>query len=691
MDWYKYPIFKILIPLMLGIIVSSNIPSLHIHFSLILTFISALSAVTFIRKFYFKHNYAWLNFVIVMALFFSIGVYITSNYHGYDNENHYSHKVAGKDGLIIKIIEQPEIKKNSLKIIGDVIALAASKSTIQTTGKIVLYLKIKDSLNIPGYGDILFTANKIEDIPPPLNPGEFNYKEYQNRHGILQQGFLKEHEWQIYSKNQGFSFKATALQTRKVLLDQLKKNGVSGDEFSVASALLLGYMSDLSEDITSDYRESGAMHILCVSGLHVGIIYMLLTSMLGFLKSKKNGNIITMIIIMASVWSFALISGLSPSVARAAAMFTFMAVGKNIKRNISIYNTLAASAFVLLLINPFLIFEIGFLFSYAAVISISALHNPVYSLWVPKNKWVDKVWGLIVVSLNAQIGTAPLSVFLFHTFPNYFLITNLIVIPVSFLAFYLGFAAIIFSWVPYLGSILGNLTSLSIKILNSSVHFIGELPFSVTNNIYISVYQLILIIAIISSIYWVIKSRRRKGLWLITGLSSVASLIILASLYAFNNRTSQEIVLFSIRNNMAVLARNGTHSIIVVNDYLFENPSKINFKIQGYLIENHLQPVVLRSDSNYNKKGIFYDDNLLAIRGKTLLLAESNNDLQVAEIIKPNVVLVNSPYIKSTLIDQATKNSLIILNDFSKKTGVDTNINKLNIKSLRDGAYIFKP
>lgn len=690
MDWYKYPIFKLLIPLIAGIASASYFAWLSIGFLPIIIIFSFGILTTFFARFYFSYRFRHLNMLFPVLLFFALGVNITSNYHGYNSPKHYLNQKLSYDAALVEIIEQPEVKKGSLKVVAEILALKRFDTTILVDGKAILYLKYSDSANLPQFGDKIFVANVFQDIQKPLNPGEFDYRSYQERHGILQQAFLKADQWKLFESNSSFSIKATALKIREILLHQLSKNGVAGDEFSVASALLLGYMGDLSDEITTDYRESGAMHILCVSGLHVGIIYMFLSYILGFLKSRRNGKLITLVIIVASVWSFAVISGLSPSVARAATMFTFMAIGKNIKRNISIYNTLAASAFILLIINPFLIFEIGFLLSYAAVISISALHNPVYSLWVPHNKFLDKAWQLAVVSFNAQVGTAPLSIFLFHTFPNYFLITNMVVIPLSFGAFYLGFATIIFSWIPYVGSFLGYLTSLSIRILNSAVRFIGDLPLAVTSDIYINFFQLLVVLAIVISLFWFVQSKKLKGRWLVTSLIFVAVMISAGTLQSFKNKTSRELVIFSTKNNLAIMAKNGDKSLLVVNDYLYENKDKIGFKVQGYSIEYQLNPEIFPSDTSIVKYGIFYSPKLLAFGKIEILMIQNKKDIELVKSLRPDFVLVNNRFLKADDFAGIPQSTAIIFNSFYQGFNAGTLSKTHKIKLLDDGAVIIK-
>ena len=236
-----------------------------------------------------------------------------------------------------------------------------------------------------------------------------------------------------------------ALKLRKSFINIFENQGISGRNFAVVTALVLGMDDYLDNDTRKEFSSAGAIHILCVSGLHVGVIYMVLNALLFFLKRNKYARALRSLILLIGIWFYAMLTGLAPAVLRAATMFSFVIIGTGIKRKAGVFNSLTVSAFILLLFNPFLIYNVGFQLSYAAVIAIVAIQPTIYQIWQPKNKIADNIWGITTVSVAAQLGTAPLGLFYFHQFPNYFIITNLIAIPLATLILYAGFLSVILS------------------------------------------------------------------------------------------------------------------------------------------------------------------------------------------------------------------------------------------------------
>ncbi|NJO90405.1 MAG: ComEC/Rec2 family competence protein, partial [Chloroflexia bacterium] len=222
-----------------------------------------------------------------------------------------------------------------------------------------------------------------------------------------------------------------AYDLRSSILSVYQSSGIQGDEFAILAALTLGVKDYLSDEIVEAYSDSGAMHVLAVSGLHVGILMAMLNMIFSFFWKRKKLLVLKSIIILVFLWLFALITGLAPSVTRSALMFSFFILSKNSGKRPSSYNSLAAAAFIILLFNPNALFHVGFQLSFLAVISILLFQQKLYRTIDIKNKYLDYFWQLTTVSLAAQIGTTPISIFYFHQFPIYALLTNIIVIPAA--------------------------------------------------------------------------------------------------------------------------------------------------------------------------------------------------------------------------------------------------------------------
>lgn len=343
----------------------------------------------------------------------------------------------------------------------------------RATGKLLVY--ISDTVQFE-YGDKLVVKATPEPIPPPLNPNAYDYRAYLCHKNIFHRIVLKDHNYER-SDCSPPSLPIMLAQRASAFLSSLLRKNIKGQkEFGIASALFLGIREEIDPETSTSYAAAGVTHILAVSGMHVALIFQLLifaTSFISFLNRRKT---LLYALLLLFIWFYALITGLSPSVLRAAVMFSFILVGKAFDKEQNIYNTLAASAFLLLCIDPLLLTDVGFQLSYLAVLGI------VYI--VPKiSNPSNKVASLVAASIAAQIATFPLSMYYFHQFPVYFLPANLVIIPLGTVAMYSGIAMFCFSFFPPLASVFGFITEKCLWLMNLSTDFIGRLPYAVLKDI----------------------------------------------------------------------------------------------------------------------------------------------------------------------------------------------------------------
>ncbi|NPA67685.1 MAG: ComEC family competence protein, partial [Chlorobi bacterium] len=384
------------------------------------------------------------------------------------------------------VISEPvTLKSNYYKSTLENIIYKTDSNIILEKSRAIVYFS---GNNKPEYGDEIIFKGSFGKIKNPGNPHEFNYKKYLSEKGITAQIFLKEKDYKLISKHQTGIISRFAEASREYAERIYKKYGIEGKELSVLQALTLGDKSELKDDTKKSYASSGAMHILAVSGLHVGIIYMIFNFLLGFLdkvkfKTSNTGKIIKAVLLIFAVWGFAVISGLSPSIRRAALMFSFIIAGKALKYKINVYNSVSASAFVLLAVNPFLITDAGFQLSYAAITGIIFFHPEIVSLFTVKNRVLYYIWSLTAVSAAAQITTFPLSLYYFHIFPVLFFLSNLIIIPAATLILVTSLLLILSSFLPVIPDIFAVLLKFFLKVMNLSVFSIKEIPFSVIKDI----------------------------------------------------------------------------------------------------------------------------------------------------------------------------------------------------------------
>jgi competence protein ComEC len=396
--------------------------------------------------------------------------------------------------------------------------LIDDEGELKVSGRLMLYLQ-KDSLAASvKYGDYLLIENNFQEISDPKNPGEFNYRRFLSYSNIFHQAYRTSGQWQPTGRNQGFFLVRWSLAMRHKALQTFEDHHLSGREFAVVSALLLGFREYLDEDLRREFAGAGAMHILCVSGLHVGIIFLVLKFLLSFLNKVPRGRIVQTVLVILLIWFYAAITGFSPSVLRASTMFSFVALGHSFRRTTSIYNTLAASAFLLMIIDPYIITRIGFQLSYLAVISIVALQPFFYQQLVFKNYLLDKAWAILTVSLAAQLATGPLSLFYFHQFPNYFLLTNLIVIPLASLIIYSALATLVLTPIPFVGMVAGKVLFGFVYALHQSVKFIEGLPYSTSSNVFINLPETLAIFMVLIFLSLFFMQQRPKALRLALGV-----------------------------------------------------------------------------------------------------------------------------------------------------------------------------
>jgi competence protein ComEC len=358
-------------------------------------------------------------------------------------------------------------------------------------------------------GDNLLIKGVPRLIQPPANPGAFDLQKFSAYKNIFHQHFIRNDDdikWLGNKPANKFLHYATM---SRLWADSVLRAHIHGKrEQSLASALVLGVTDGLDNDLLNAYSASGAMHVLSVSGLHVGIIYWVILMIFKPFQKLKYSKWILAATSLAVLWTYAFITGLSPSVLRAVMMFSFVALARPIGRQTNIYNTLAASAFILLVYDPYMIVSVGFQLSFVAVIGIVGLQPPLYRLWEPDSRFWDEVWKITSVSIAAQLATFSLGLFYFHQFPNYFLITNLLVIPLSFIVLLMGIGVIFVGYSAGIASVLGWALEWIIRILNEGVFLIERLPFSVFDNVYISKLQCCILLLLVVVIYAWVETKR---------------------------------------------------------------------------------------------------------------------------------------------------------------------------------------
>src|SRR5688572_7598203 len=413
----------------------------------------------------------------------------------------------------------------------------------------------------PEYGQVLLVKGNPQNVAPPLNPGQFDFRKYQAARNIYHQHFLNANQYRILGQRPASLAMALSIKARDEMEQIFRELVPSQREFGIASALVLGVKDELDNDIKATYSNTGTMHVLAVSGLHVGLVFGLLSIGLKRMRNTKINRLLAAVILLSIIWAFAFITALSASVLRAAVMFTFVVGAQLLQKRSDIYNTLAASALALLFINPYYLLDVGFQLSFVAVLAIVYLQPKIYRLFAFENFMLDKVWMLIAVSLAAQVGTMALSLFYFHQFPVYFLLTNLVAVPLSTGILYVGLAVLAFSWVPFLNVALGKLMQFSLWLMNESMMLFEQLPGALINRIPFSGSQTILIYLFLFFIFVFLANRKLKILCIAT--LALGLVTVLHFQQAFAVADKRQLIIFAVSEQSVLgIFENGAATII---------------------------------------------------------------------------------------------------------------------------------
>ena len=578
----QIPVLRALIPMIVGIITGINFEIYNTNLLYIPIFFAALLLIFItIRSLRISYKYRWIFGKMLILVFLSLGVALPSINASHIDKDFFGNFLESAQDAIVLVNAPPIEKTSSYKVEVKVKKISNSFGTYGTTGKALIYLK-KDSLSQRiKYGDILQVKAAFTKVPPPLNPDEFDYRKYLQFHNFYHQAFFKNDQWKTLDENRGNKFFAFIYQARQRVLDILTEYINDKKDLAVASALIVGKRDMLDAETIQAYSGTGAMHVLAVSGLHVGIVYLILSYSLFFLNKQKNlRQYLKPLLIIVLIWLYACITGLSPSVLRAATMFTFIAFGKMGRRPLNIYGSIAASAFFLLLFNPFFITEVGFLLSYLALTGIIFIQPKIYKLIYFENKLLRKIWMISSVSLAAQIATFPIGLLYFHQFPIYFLVSNLVVIPAATIILVNGLLLIFLSPVPLVADILGMILSHLIHYLNWTIQYIQHLPNALISGIHITIPETFLIYGFIYFIIIFLLHKRKAYLYL-------SLILILSTTASFTNRTvenlnTKKLIIYCTPGFSNINIIEGKKSILLAPEELIRNDSKMLFHIRHH-------------------------------------------------------------------------------------------------------------
>jgi competence protein ComEC len=579
--WLPYPFLRFTPFFILGIGLAQYSTTELVVASLVGLFLTYCVATFFLPKILFSRYHPVIAFVAVTILVL-LGILRTQQYDESSRTDHLLHFTDTADYYVGTVVDYPEPKKNSYKtkLEVDFVFSAGDDQVVPIIAEVVLYQPKADSSCLLQFGDRILVKGLPRKIEPPKNPAEFDYRQFLAYQGIYHQQYLRAENWVKIASNTQPEWMGIAGKWRNRCRDIILQYVSHQEAQGIALAITLGLKSHLEREVQTAYAAAGAMHILAVSGLHVGIIYLIVNLLFKPLSQLPKFGVAThALLCILSLWVYAALTGFSPSVQRAAVMFTFVIVGTAIHRQSSIYNTLACSAFFLLWINPYLVYSVGFQLSYLAVFGIVYL-QPRIAAWIsPNNKLLNYLWELTAVSIAAQLATFPLSLYYFHQFPTYFWLSNIVVIPAALVMLPLGMMTLASGLiVPALAKGVGFLLGKFIELINASVSFIQQLPGSTVEGVSITSLQTWLLYFVIIFLLALFHYRQLRYLTMM-----VVSLLLVVAIQVTNfYHQSQEV-------SMTVYhVKDDTH-LDFTNGFSNLHLGEWNSAAEYHVLANHIQ------------------------------------------------------------------------------------------------------
>lgn len=662
-----FPSIKFLLFLVGGIFLQ---PYLHLS-NLTLGILFILASI-FSILFFSNRRLKFLK-IFVPALFIIVGVSSSQINNSKLRKNHISN-FKEIESYIVKVDAATEVKAKTYKTSAKVLAVKTRGKWSKATGKTLLYFN-KETENYPSFGERYLLRGNIRPIEAPKNPYEFDYAGFQARKNIYSHHFIRKSDFTKLGVDSSFSifYVANKLSqnTKIAFLKYLPNN----KELGVAEALVAGLKSDLDFETKQAYSAAGAVHILAVSGMHVGILYAILAFIIGLFLNRNKAAF--NILIISLLWIYALYTGLSPSVCRATFMFTIFQIGSLLNRDNNTINSLGFSALILLIINPLWIYDVGFQLSYLAVLGILIMYTPLKNMMDIQSKPLRWLYELTAVSFSAQLFTFPLSIYYFHQFPNYFFISNIFVAILAMIIMPLGLLLMMFWQVPYIGDTVGFLFKTAIKILNWVVFKVQSLDYSVTSGIVISTLTVVLLYLLI--ILYLRFFKTKKLLFLYTSLFLFIVLGSLKILKIFQQNYQKELTFHFIPNGEGISYISGRKAIFISNKNLQDDPMTYQYHLKNY----------------YDNKGIKQFNKIINGDNENLLIEKDNVKIQWLRsegnhqinneynyIICSNNVLKNldsfNNFKGELIIDGSNKKWIV------EKLGNEASLKKISFKVLYD-------
>ncbi|MEO6538473.1 MAG: ComEC/Rec2 family competence protein [Ferruginibacter sp.] len=653
--WKTAPFIRVLFPFTVGIILQWYV-QFHIYF--ILVAIGCFS-ISFFFFYYLpltlRYKLFRLQGILLNLIIATVALFVTRQQDIRHKKTWFGHQYKLGSALVVKLNEPLLEKINSFKADAIVEAVINGEKSTATTGKLLLYFQKNDTSRLLRYGNKLIITARLQRLANSGNPGAFNYKRYAAFQQLFYNVYLKSADFKVLSGKEINPFYRFIFSAQQYIVSTIKKFLPQDKNIvGIAEALLIGYKEDLDKDLVQAYSNTGVVHIIAISGLHLGLIYFMLLWIFTRLPLIKKSKFARVTLILSCLWLFSILTGASASVLRSAVMFTCIVIGNNFFKQASIYNSLAASAFVLLCYNPYFLWDVGFQLSYLAVFGIVWLQQPIYRQLYIKDKWGDKLWSMVSVTIAAQVITFPICIYYFHQFPNMFLITNLLVVPLSTIILFAEIFLIAISWWPGAAFYAGRLIYWLIWLMNYIITICNNFYFSLIDKIYATAFSTWLLYAfVLATCYWLLY--KNKIIFRL-GLVSLLAFTMLHAFAKFRLQQQQKIIIYNVSKHRAI-------DFVHKNKYHFIGDSIL--QVDGVLQNFHLKParVALQLEASGAFNNLEHHNKLWHYAGKICLFMDSSIVLApLKQKIRVDILLISkNPNLHIADITTAVTPAIVVL------------------------------
>lgn len=662
--WHRTPFARILVALIAGMIMQYYL-RINVIFSLFvlgaaLLLLAVFAKLSLAQNIRFEY---WRNILLQMFVF-AAGMLLVWRSDPRQKPDWYGRSAFAN--IAVRLTEPPVPKTRSVKAEARVVAVAdTSGNTASASGNLLIYLEPSPKSDSLRYGHQLLISSSLQEIQGSKNPGAFNYAEYAAMQGFYHQVFLKDKDYIVLAGKEINPVWKVIYNSREFVLSVLRQN-VSDDAkiIGIAEALLIGYKEDLDKEIVQSYTNTGVVHIIAISGLHLGLIYISLVWLVEKLPYIRRSKWAKVLIILFCLWFFSLLTGAPPSVQRSAVMFTCIVIGKYFYRQASIFNSLASSGFILIWFNPFLLWDVGFQLSYLAVTGIILL-QPRFSKWIympPRSlkkirnwpyNFAKGVWSLITASLAAQLFTMPLSLYYFHQMPLTFLFTNIMAVPLSTVILYIELLLLMVSSLSPVAGFVGSVITYLIRFLNWFILLFDAIPYSTVDHIYSNLITTLLLFAALGFFVYAWFHKNYKA-----ALFSIFAFVFFCSLQAYYKYIAWH------QSRMVVYNTSGMQAIDFIDKTYYSFHGDSSLIAPGLKQNFHLKPTRIYYQSTNNSHNDLYlrSGNYLQFKDKKFFIASQG--IYYPELEEPVAVdfaiIGNNKALKMAWLARSVKPGLVI-------------------------------